>query len=109
MKVRTAALVAFVIFLGAFAALAQTPPSDEKTITFTLSPPFPDGGVYGHGCPASLPGGGTTEVYSSFMHTACCGFSGGRTSTFYFMDPLPPAARLKSIDVTVIGGPLDQT
>ena len=96
MKVRTTLLALFLVF-SAFIAPAQTPPpSDEKTLTITIAPPFPDGGFVGHGCPASLPGGGTTEVWSDF-------FRGTEVGKFYFRDPLPAAAKLKSIDVTIVG------
>lgn len=108
MKVRTATLLALSIVFSGFSVLSKTLPNDEKTLTFTLSPPFPDGGQFGHGCPASVPGGGTTEAYSTFMHTACCGFAGGHPATFYFTDPLPAGAQLTSIDLTVIGAVDDE-
>jgi len=83
---RTAISLALTLVLGASVANAT-----DKTVI--IAPPFPDGGFYGHGCPASLPGGATTDYYSSFLF-------GNR---FYFKDPLPVAAVIESIDLTLTG------
>jgi hypothetical protein len=83
----------------AFSAAAQTQEQD-RTLTVIIVPPIP-GGSSGKGCPAQLPDGGVTEYWSDFQLSA----DGPR---FPFKDPLPSGAKLKSIDVTIVGAATSQ-